>query len=205
MSNGYNKRPYVYRGVRMKSKLETHVAEAFDNLGLRWEYEPVTFCGSAYRAAQYTPDFYLPDLNCYVEATGTWDTNAPVSGGVDWGAAAEAHIECVRAFNRTEGEPWPDRQHEGTGRPAIVCVDGRGRLSEDGVCWDGLMQLNHCTECGRWGILDTEMSWACPRCGAHDGDHFCLFEGNLFEAAGLYEYAERGREWAGVGHASARA
>ncbi len=200
----YGRKQIRYNGASFKSKLEAHVAEAFDNLGLRWEYEPVTFCGSAYRAAQYTPDFYLPELNCYVEVTGTWNPNAPVSNGVDWGAAAEAHIECVRAFRETEGESWLDRQYEGGGKPAIVCVDGQGRISKDGIDWESFngmsLLLDHCYSCGEWGFIDENGGWACPRCGAYDGNAFCDFHDNLFEAAGLKEYAERGREWAGASH-----
>lgn len=203
----YERKQIRYNGTGFKSKLEAHVAEAFGNLGLRWEYEPVTFCGSAYRAAQYTPDFYLPELNCYVEATGTWDVDAPVSNGVDWGAAAEAHIECIRAFYKTEGEDWHNRQIEGTGKPAIVCVDGQGRLSEDGIHWNDsdhygeavdwdAIVLNHCAACGEWGFLNANGGWSCPRCGAYDGNALIEFHGNLFEAAGLDAYAELGRRYA---------
>ena len=202
----YERKQIRYNGASFKSKLEAHVAEAFDKLGLRWEYEPVTFCGSAYRSAQYTPDFYLPGLDCYVEVTGTWDPNAPVSSGVDWGAAAEAHIECVRAFRETEGESWLNRQTEGTERPAIVCVDGQGRLSEDGLHWNDsdncgatdwdTVVLNHCAECGAWGFLDANGDWSCPCCGAYDGNDLIEFHGNIFEAAGLDEYAELGRRYA---------
>ena len=48
-------------------------AAAFDGLGLRWQYEPRTFTlrvdeeGRVREAV--TPDFYLPDLDLYVEVT----------------------------------------------------------------------------------------------------------------------------------------
>jgi hypoxanthine phosphoribosyltransferase len=52
---------------------EAELAAVFDELGLPWEYEPTTFVlerhpdGSV--AEAFTPDFYLPEQDMYVEVT----------------------------------------------------------------------------------------------------------------------------------------
>jgi hypothetical protein len=53
--------------------VERELARVFDEHGVRWEYEPHTFVlerdddGQVTEA--FTPDFYLPDLDIYVECT----------------------------------------------------------------------------------------------------------------------------------------
>lgn len=54
----------VYDGYRFRSRLEARWAVFFNSLGVRFEYEPEGFelsCG------RYLPDFYLTDLDLYVE------------------------------------------------------------------------------------------------------------------------------------------
>ncbi len=52
---------------------EAEFARLLDFYGLRWEYEPRTFVLRADKAGQpvvaFTPDFYLPDQDLYVEIT----------------------------------------------------------------------------------------------------------------------------------------
>jgi hypothetical protein len=63
----------VYRGVRFAHASERQLAELLDFYGVAWEYEPRTFdlevdChGQATEA--FTPDFYLPLHDLYVEIT----------------------------------------------------------------------------------------------------------------------------------------
>lgn len=53
-----------YKGYRFRSRLEARWAVAFASLGIKWNYEPEGFdvCGRL-----YLPDFFLPDLDLYVE------------------------------------------------------------------------------------------------------------------------------------------
>lgn len=52
---------------------EAQLAGLLDGYGIRWEYEPTTFVlesddeGNVIEA--FTPDFYLPDFDTYVELT----------------------------------------------------------------------------------------------------------------------------------------
>jgi len=62
-----------YNGVRgiikMKSSWELEVAYWLDHLGYNWLYEPHKFKTPL---GGYIPDFYIPDLDVYVEVKGAW-------------------------------------------------------------------------------------------------------------------------------------
>jgi hypothetical protein len=53
-------RPTMYRGIRMRSRLEADYAAFLDRacpgLNAKWEYEPICFAG---RHGQYLPDFRI--------------------------------------------------------------------------------------------------------------------------------------------------
>ena len=53
-------RPTMYRGIRMRSRLEADYAAFLDRacpiLTAKWEYEPICFAG---RQGQYLPDFRI--------------------------------------------------------------------------------------------------------------------------------------------------
>lgn len=58
-----------YAGHRFRSRLEARWANVFDALSVRWEYEPQGYYVGESRRA-YLPDFYLTDLNWWVEVKG---------------------------------------------------------------------------------------------------------------------------------------
>lgn len=59
-------RPTIYKGVKMRSRLEASFAQYLDSVGLAWDYEPECF---ADETGQYLPDFLIGsgDLTCYIE------------------------------------------------------------------------------------------------------------------------------------------
>lgn len=57
-----------YKGRRFRSRLEARWAVLFDNLGIKWIYEPEGFILE--NNIKYLPDFYLPDLDIWVEVKG---------------------------------------------------------------------------------------------------------------------------------------
>jgi hypothetical protein len=59
----------VYNGYRFRSRLEARWAVFFDELGIKYEYEPEGFEKEGYR---YLPDFYLTETKTWVEVKGTW-------------------------------------------------------------------------------------------------------------------------------------
>lgn len=62
MNNGSNfkARPTMYRGVKMRSRLEAFTASWLDSMRLKWEYEPCCF---ADRTGQYLPDFLIREAS----------------------------------------------------------------------------------------------------------------------------------------------
>ena len=59
--------------TRFAHPVERELAVVFDELGLRWEYEPHTFVlerdSQGKPTEAFTPDFYLPEQDVYVECT----------------------------------------------------------------------------------------------------------------------------------------
>ncbi len=61
------------RAVRFANAAEEEFARILDYYGIRWEYEPRSFVLSWDRQGRprerFTPDFYLPDFDLYIELT----------------------------------------------------------------------------------------------------------------------------------------
>ena len=54
-------------GVRFAHRSERRLARILDFYRLRWEYEPHTF--PITERESFTPDFYLPEVDTYIEVT----------------------------------------------------------------------------------------------------------------------------------------
>lgn len=67
-------RRHIYAGQSFDGMWEVHLAHWFDNQSIVWIRNtssfPYAFEGRQHR---YTPDFYLPNIDCYVEVKG-WKT-----------------------------------------------------------------------------------------------------------------------------------
>jgi hypothetical protein len=62
-----------YKGIKFRSSWEVAYAKYLDKQGTEWQYEPKTFdLGNC----TYTPDFYLPESDTYVEIKGWWRDDA---------------------------------------------------------------------------------------------------------------------------------
>ena len=59
----------------MRSSYEIAYAKYLDNMNIEWQYESTTFnLGDT----TYTPDFYLPDRDKYIEIKGWWREDAKI-------------------------------------------------------------------------------------------------------------------------------
>jgi len=64
-----------YKEIYMHSSWETAFAKWCDNHNIQWLYESKTFdLGNI----TYTPDFYLPEFNFYIEVKGFWRDDAKI-------------------------------------------------------------------------------------------------------------------------------
>jgi len=58
-----------YKGIYMRSSWEILYAKYLDKQHINWQYEPIAF---ELDNTTYTPDFYLPEKNKYIEIKGYW-------------------------------------------------------------------------------------------------------------------------------------
>ncbi|HWH79972.1 MAG TPA: hypothetical protein VNT76_21470 [Candidatus Binatus sp.] len=67
----YGTRSTTKLGVEVRSRAEQRIAEYFDKIGLRYEYERELKAGIwIFTEKVSSPDFYLPDYDVYVEYWG---------------------------------------------------------------------------------------------------------------------------------------
>lgn len=64
----------VFKGYRFRSRLEARIAVMLDVLNLKWEYEAQGFALGG-NCVYYLPDFWLPDLHCFIEVKGQEPTD----------------------------------------------------------------------------------------------------------------------------------
>jgi hypothetical protein len=62
-----------YKGIWMRSSWEVAYAKWLDEKEVKWQYESETF---NLGKCTYTPDFYLPETDTYIEIKGWWRDNA---------------------------------------------------------------------------------------------------------------------------------
>lgn len=64
-----------YKNIWMRSSYEVAYAKYLDKNNVKWLYEPKTFdLGNT----TYTPDFYLPETDEYIEIKGYWREDAKI-------------------------------------------------------------------------------------------------------------------------------
>lgn len=66
-------RRQTYAGQPFDGKWEMYLAQWFDVHEISWIRNVKTFPYTYDKPRQYTPDFYLPDIDCYIEVKG-WKT-----------------------------------------------------------------------------------------------------------------------------------
>lgn len=171
-----------YKGYRFRSRLEARWAVFFDKARIAWEYEREGFdmpvCGN------YLPDFWLPELSCWIEIKGQEATAVerercfelrkvtgfPVSL---FGPISEIDFDDGESFGLDEEgeELWDNAQSFcvcTTGRHVGIHFDGRGaRIKCD--CKE------HTHEAGGRG---------------HSGGHQRLRDARLAARAARFEHGE---------------
>ena len=94
-----------YKGYLFRSRLEARWAVFFDQLGIRWIYEPEGLVLSD--GTHYLPDFYLIDFFCYFEVKGRDIKGTPQEADAFWKISNGAYNDSwagIIAF----GDPMDD-------------------------------------------------------------------------------------------------
>lgn len=79
-SNFYGKKYWpkrknlLYNDIYFRSNWEILVVKYFDSNNIKWQYEPKVFIID--EKCTYTPDFYLPEQNKWIEVKGYWREDA---------------------------------------------------------------------------------------------------------------------------------
>jgi hypothetical protein len=73
--NDYHKK-YKYNHNYFRSSWESKVAKWLDENNIKWEYESKNCLFKLNNGRYYIVDFYLPELNQYIEVKGYWDKNS---------------------------------------------------------------------------------------------------------------------------------
>lgn len=155
--------PTTYRGIKFRSKLEARYAQAFDRLGIVWEYEGHGFAFKD--GTSYCPDFYFPEIDTYFEVKGAMDPES--AHKIDLLAREARQTVVVGGPDGllTMYSGKPDRTNGGDTTPA------------------------KCRECGKVFFLDNDGRWDCHACRAYDGDHHFstigCFGDSIFDCVGL--------------------
>lgn len=108
-----------YDGFRFRSRLEARWAVFFDTAEIEFHYEPQGFkipesvvTGWSAAIVNYLPDFFLPDLNLWVECKASW---TPKEKAKTFNAAAHFSAQgtdllvCPEVFRQPRGGarlPW---------------------------------------------------------------------------------------------------
>lgn len=103
-----------YKGYLFRSRLEARWAIFFDEMGIKWQYEPAGYETEGWegkwkgKKVKYLPDFFLPELKLHVE----------VKGSVEQLKKDSERLEQILDF----GSPLPDFDD------SLDCTTGRGLL-----------------------------------------------------------------------------
>lgn len=147
----------VYRGYRFRSRLEARWAVFFDAMGIEWRYEEQGF--ELEDGSRYLPDFYLPESNTFFEVKGQWTDSS--RSKVDLLLKAGCRVAVgyeVGVFQGTNSNMFPD---ESLGTE--VETYSLAHIDDS--------YFAQCRECNKHWFAGGIGIYACPCCGAWDGDH----------------------------------
>jgi len=137
-----------YKGVQMKSRLESNIAMFLDSLGIKWVYEPKSFLLKA--GFHYMPDFYLPELNMWIEGKGViTPTILEEMRCFVMEKKTELLILAAEKFYWISSKDYP----------------------EDKPTTETGFQIGFCGNCKKHFFCGPYNSYHCRSCSKHNGDH----------------------------------
>lgn len=188
----YQAKRTFYNGVWFKSNLEARVAEALDDLGVRWEYETRCFRDRRYEGGQYTPDFWLPECFAYLEVAGVIDERHMNNALVFCETQNVVNPRFYKECNPYAEEDFEEWTHHGDpwlseSSPSFMFVNGEGRILNP-LCMDMPVEIAGCRDhSNHISFIDITDSWACRICGSHDGPR-SLIGDHLFYPPNRYDW-----------------
>lgn len=156
----------IYKGITMRSKLETKFAYFLDALGIEFLYEPRTFVLS--KGITYIPDFYLVDLDVWVEVKGN---------------IKEHNLEASRCFvkdNSTELLLISNEEAQWFSTKDFI----------NGFNEDRNVFIGNCSRCNKYFFCGNLGDYRCRNCKFNNGDHDILWalQSQIFENSNINFY-----------------
>jgi len=141
-----------YKGYFFRSRLEARWAVFFDDLGVRYQYEPEGF--DLDESGYYLPDFYLPDIN-----GGLWVEIKPVPPN-------DTEIDKLWALCKATGKQATFRVGEPAGN--FLCLEDDHCFSDAYFYHDQCAVYKYRSECEEENPWDQDLPYLfciCPDCG----------------------------------------
>lgn len=158
-----------YNGIKFRSVLESKTAQALDNLGIVYQYEPDGYKLS--NGMWYRPDFWLPYAKQFIECKGVMskEDSAKVCGlvqdtGVPVVVISYENIMLISCYGCKLGD--------------IATFSG-----------DDIM-LGWCRKCGKAYFYAEPSSYRCVACGYHDGDRTMADSVQISSGTELFNYGQ---------------
>lgn len=139
-------RECYYKNIKMRSVLETKIAFFLDTLKINWKYEPYTITLKS--GTTYTPDFYLPEQEIYIEVKGKIEEHN-INYCIEF--CEEVNKELILISN-------DDIYY------FITYFDKE-------VTYSNCLQIGLCSRCNKYFFCELLGSFHCRNCGIHEGDH----------------------------------
>jgi hypothetical protein len=115
--------PTRYRGIQFRSRLEADWAATLDHAQVRWCYEPDGF---VLRSGEwYSPDFFLRDLNVWLEVKGAHNRRISLPGEFQHDLRAELWREIGPRWTAPLPVPMP-----------LVLIGREPAYDPGGDCYD---------------------------------------------------------------------
>jgi hypothetical protein len=141
-----------YKGIWFRSRTEARWAVFFDSLGVQWEYEKE---GYQLKSGWYLPDFWLPEVNSFVEVKPDIDDERRNELTGRFGCQhvdTKEEVLCAELSAALAG-----RVYVAFGNPySMNGMEAFLPASHDDCGVDWLVDYPHypcmCSECGKFGI-----------------------------------------------------
>jgi hypothetical protein len=139
--------PTTYHNTKFRSKLESEWAKWLDQYDIKWAYEMQGF--DLENGTWYLPDFYLPEVDTFIEVKGAIDN-------------IDKPYKMVQMLKKDHPN-WPD---DGT----MFLLGGPvGTLYNIDPTYYMGFRLHRCHNCGVTNITTNYLGYTCRACGDYDG------------------------------------
>lgn len=172
-----------YKGNRFRSRLEARWAVAFDCLGIAWDYEVEGYVVSG---KPYLPDFWLPQLNCFVEIKPTLPTEQFMCSNVLNDMDYPVILICGRPSRETCIAFCGDLSDSGGGVSSRYAWIGSCRLCESPYL---ILEDEHKREFFLSGDLQSEWNYKCS-CGKRSENNSYVNRAFEYAAMCRFEHGE---------------